>query len=181
VASLKRAEGASPTADALTGTKKAVLLARLRLDKGVLNTDRFVEYNGAIVKWKDHAPKERPLAEVVKLTGVTVNAAQLHIHSVPFSGGSLPDIILKGNKVEVWLVNMPLEDIIEPDRTPNLPPQADAHYHHHYHLTDKPNGKNPKPTNTTCPLVTAASSSKTGRDPVVTASNPKCPPTSFEV
>jgi hypothetical protein len=184
VASLKKAEDASPVDDALTGTKKSVLLARLRLEKGLLSTDKFVEYDGKIVKWKDHLSdpsKERPIAEVVKLTGVSIDADRLHIHSVPFSG-SAPDVILKGNKVSFWLVNMPILDIVGPDRTPNRPPKADAHYHHHYHLTDKPNGKNPKPANTPpCPPVVAvASSSKKDDNQVVTASNPKCPPTSFE-
>jgi hypothetical protein len=184
VASLGRSENAKPTADALTGNKKSLILARVRLDKGRLSTDQFISHSGALVKWKDHLAdpnKARPIAEVVKLTDVTV-ADKLHIQSILMSGATHPsDIILQGAKIELWFVNMPIEDIIEPDRTPNQFPQADAHFHHHYMLTDKPNGKNPKPTNDTCPpVIVAPVPRKVRAASRHAASNPKCPPTSFE-
>jgi hypothetical protein len=193
LASLRKTDNAMPTSEASSGRRKSLLLARLRLDKGRLGTERFVEQleqgKIRIVRWR-HLDQGKPqllraVAEVAKLSGISTASDRLRIHSERFPSEPpeppppvLPDIILKRgtgpDKIYAWFVNMPMVDIVGPDRTPGGNPPSNLHFHHQYRLTNRPNGTIPQPERLCDPTNEVTSRSREA------ASNPKCPPTSFE-
>jgi len=158
--------------------------ARLRLTAGIISSYEFArDDKGEIVEWQFTGPSgaasgRQALSEEVQLvftpTSPFVDLAFMNdIHgSSPTSGPKLRVGDL-GGKINVWVANMPLDDIRNRYYVGNPPPppkptgnrDPDHHFFHFYDLVqDGPKDRIPDPFGR-CPSIKPPS-----------VDNPKCPP-----
>jgi hypothetical protein len=177
---------ANVATDVLTNNRD--LLARLKLTSGTLGTSAFaLNLMGQVLKWQfkdagggNPMGSVRAAAEELELIAQITNPAprpgeplreEVKIASTTFGGTTLRDLILTpiSGRVEVWLVNMPLLDVLM-DRS-QMPRQPDYHFAHFHRIAAVSTGTHipwPNPDADNC-----------GPPPTGNISNPRCPPAIF--
>jgi Zn-finger nucleic acid-binding protein len=157
-----------------------VAVARLWLTAGAYRSYSFAlnDAGRLILKWRfkeGSTALSTPLRAVAEELRVSIetNEPKVRLQSSSGKGDIVLDVV-PGVLREIWLVNMPLLDILADRRNPNNWRDPDHHYHHFYDLSAHPNPNavkyipHPEPKGTDC-----------GPPAIGAGGGPKCPPTYF--
>jgi hypothetical protein len=169
--------GHTPASAATTRGDYSLAAARLWLAAGKYRTERFALDDGdrKILKWKFKSGSStlnkpnRAVAEEL-LVSLETNGSDVELTSS--ANGRIVVIPNGSNVKEIWVVNMPLVDILSDRRDPTNWRDPDHHYAHFYSLSRLSGTKfipHPEPEGNDC-----------GRQGFGAGGGPKCPPTYFD-
>jgi hypothetical protein len=169
ISEVKKAGAGPMHSDMLTKKKLENTIARFRFTSGTFKTDAFRRVSPIsrdIIKWKLGDIK-RSLAEEVLLFRDDLAGGGIALKGTDFSGGtSTISLREKSGRLEAWIVNMPLLDILGARKSDPFSP--DHHFLHFHRLATSAGSMIPVPLSEVC------------SGGVGSLSNPKCPPARFE-